>query len=37
MDAGGDGYKKLKESVEKLNRDVAELNKTITRNNTVTD
>jgi len=37
MDAGGDGYKKIKELVEKSNQGVADLDKTITRNKTAID
>jgi hypothetical protein len=37
MDVGGEKYKKLKHSLDKLNQDVAELDKMITRNKTVID
>jgi len=37
MDAGGEKFKKLKQSLDKFNRDVADHDKLITRNKTVID
>ena len=37
MDAGGEKYKKLKQSLDKINQDVADLDKMITRNKTIID